>query len=48
MMQVLASILFFIVFIEAFIALSLYLGKTLYDFLRVVRNKQKEEHNRQI
>ena len=34
MTQALATILFFIVFIELFIALGLYIGKALYDFVK--------------
>jgi hypothetical protein len=41
MTQTLASILFFVVFIELFIALSIYLGVTLYRFFK---NGQPKDH----
>lgn len=40
MLQLLASLLFFIVFIMLFIALALYLGKAVYDFFKPMRAKK--------
>ncbi len=44
MLQLLASLLFFIVFIMLFIALALYLGKAAYDFfIKPGRTKKPEQ-----
>lgn len=42
-MQALATIIFFIVFIELFIALSLYIGITIYRLFRPVKKTGKKE-----
>jgi hypothetical protein len=40
LIQLLATILFFTVFIEAFIVLTIYIGTTLYRFWKATRDKE--------
>lgn len=41
-LQILADALFFAVFILLFIALSIYIGKAVYDFVKSGKPKQPE------
>jgi uncharacterized membrane protein (DUF373 family) len=43
MQQLLATILFFIVFIQLFLALSLYLGVTLYAYFKKGQERSHEK-----
>ncbi len=40
LIQLLATLLFFIVFIESFIVLTIYIGQTLYRFWKASRDKE--------
>ncbi len=40
-MQILATILFFIVFIQLFIVLSVYLGVTLYNYFKKEKSQKR-------